>query len=62
VIVKGDGWGGGTGEYQGTVIELDDMTFSVIFKNDGKKWEETQVLREHCQVIESEEAQKRRRT
>jgi len=62
VMVKGDGWGGGTGEYKGTVIELDDITFSVVFQNDDKKWEETQVLREHCQVIESEEVHKRRRT
>ncbi|CAE8622654.1 unnamed protein product [Polarella glacialis] len=52
VRVKGDGWGGGFGEYDGTVTEQDELSLTVIFKSvETKKWEETQVLREHCQPI-----------
>jgi len=47
VKVRGDGWGGGRGEYTATVTEADELTFTVIRQN-GEKWEETHVLREHC--------------
>lgn len=64
IRVRGDGWGGGAGEYEGTVTEADDHSFTVIFRNDNKKWEETHVLRQYCTVLEHVEIPptRRRRT
>lgn len=55
IRVRGDGWGGGAGGYEGTVTEADDHSFTVIFQNDNKKWEETQVLRQYCDILERAE-------
>eukprot|EP00933_Yihiella_yeosuensis_P017898 TRINITY_DN14875_c0_g8_i1.p1 TRINITY_DN14875_c0_g8~~TRINITY_DN14875_c0_g8_i1.p1 ORF type:complete len:130 (+),score=43.66 TRINITY_DN14875_c0_g8_i1:358-747(+) len=54
VMVQGDGWGGGTGEYEATIVDVDDATFNVIFRNDDKKFEETHVLKEHCMPKDEE--------
>eukprot|EP00930_Biecheleria_cincta_P043262 TRINITY_DN29720_c0_g1_i1.p1 TRINITY_DN29720_c0_g1~~TRINITY_DN29720_c0_g1_i1.p1 ORF type:complete len:313 (+),score=70.44 TRINITY_DN29720_c0_g1_i1:78-1016(+) len=64
IRVKGDGWGGGGGEYEGTVTQADELSFTVIFRNDNKKWEETHVLRRYCDIVEHVEAPSthRRRT
>jgi len=53
VKVKGDGWGSGTGEYVGTITEVEDLTFTVVFERSPDKWEETYVLREHCTPVSS---------
>ncbi|CAJ1439641.1 unnamed protein product [Effrenium voratum] len=52
VLVKGDGWGGGTGEYQATVVDADDLSLTVVYRGDDKSWKETHVLREHCTFLE----------
>lgn len=49
VLVRGDGWGGGCGEYEATITEADALTFTVIRKR-GRLWEETHVLRDHCSL------------
>jgi len=48
VLVQGDGWGSGTGEYLATVTEADELTYTVIFQAATNTWEETHVLRENC--------------
>lgn len=53
VKVHGDGWGGGSGEYVASVTEVDEMTFTLVFKS-GATWEETCVLREHCTLLQQE--------
>lgn len=55
VLVEGDGWGGGSGSYFGTVTEADANTFTVIRHGNhhGDRrmgWEETHVLRKHCRI------------
>eukprot|EP00927_Polykrikos_kofoidii_P075402 TRINITY_DN7157_c0_g1_i1.p1 TRINITY_DN7157_c0_g1~~TRINITY_DN7157_c0_g1_i1.p1 ORF type:complete len:511 (-),score=78.60 TRINITY_DN7157_c0_g1_i1:212-1681(-) len=67
VRVKGDGWGGGgTGHYDATVTEMDDLTYSIVFLDVAKnRFEQTVVLREHClPVRESNDrkGEKRRRS
>jgi len=54
VRVRGDGWGGGSGEYVATITEADEFTFTVIRAATGEDdcaWEETHVLREHATVL-----------
>lgn len=51
VLVRGDGWGGGSGEYLATVTETDAFTFTVIRQYEDGRVEETHVLREHCDVV-----------
>mmetsp|Transcript_41471 Transcript_41471/g.61910 ORF Transcript_41471/g.61910 Transcript_41471/m.61910 type:complete len:109 (+) Transcript_41471:1-327(+) len=64
VCVRGDGWGGGHGEFTGTITEADEFTFTVVrHAARGVAWEETHVLREHCAVLPAEApCEKRRRT
>jgi len=64
VIVRGDGWGGGSGEYLATITEADEFTFTVIRAAEGEDesaWEETHVLREHATVLPTWPAGKKRR-
>lgn len=51
VIVRGDGWGGGSGEYLATVTETDAFTYTVIRQFEGGRVEETHVLRDYCVVV-----------
>jgi len=65
VLVHGDGWGGGRGEYAATVTEADSLTFTVIYQNGPRAWEETHVLRSFCtshetQIEITREAKRRR--
>ncbi|CAE7512522.1 unnamed protein product [Symbiodinium natans] len=53
VAVTGDGWGGGIGGYEATVVDSDDLSLTVIFRDDDKKWKETHVLRQHCELIDA---------
>ncbi|CAE7469506.1 unnamed protein product [Symbiodinium sp. CCMP2592] len=64
VSVTGDGWGGGTGEYEATVVDSDDLSLTVIYRDDDKKWKETHVLRQHCDLLDAPQAEpaSRRRT
>eukprot|EP00913_Durusdinium_trenchii_P011037 g10361.t1 len=58
VRVTGDGWGGGTGEYEATVVDGDDLSYTIIYIGDDKKYTdsclsfETHVLQEHCTLLE----------
>lgn len=61
VKVHGDGWGCKKGGYEATITEADALTFTVI-RQTGKKWEETHVLREHCELLPDGAPAKRRRT
>merc|ERR1719487_2849061 len=51
VLVHGDGWGGGSGEYLATVTETDAFTYTIIRQYEDGNVEETHVLREHCNVV-----------
>mmetsp|Transcript_40773 Transcript_40773/g.110293 ORF Transcript_40773/g.110293 Transcript_40773/m.110293 type:complete len:352 (-) Transcript_40773:194-1249(-) len=63
VKVRGDGWGGGRGVYEATVTEADEQTFTVVYKNARGKWEETCVLRDHCEAsAEASRPGKRKRS
>merc|ERR1719296_171125 len=65
VKVRGDGWGAGTGEYEAIVTEADVLTFTVIRQQGVKNWEETHVLKEHCELVAEQPGinlGKRRRT
>eukprot|EP00930_Biecheleria_cincta_P083755 TRINITY_DN73265_c0_g1_i1.p1 TRINITY_DN73265_c0_g1~~TRINITY_DN73265_c0_g1_i1.p1 ORF type:complete len:933 (+),score=129.29 TRINITY_DN73265_c0_g1_i1:208-2799(+) len=62
VRVFGDGWGGGSGSYLATVTEGDHLTFTVIRTSvdppcttGPNAWQETHVLREHCQLVPAED-------
>lgn len=48
VLVKGDGWGGGSGQFEALVTEADERSFTVIRTGS---WEETHVLREYCKLL-----------
>jgi len=52
VRVKGDGWGGGTGQYDATVVDGDELSFTVVFVGENKKHQETHVMREFCTMLE----------
>jgi len=65
VSVTGDGWGGGTGGYEATVVDSDDLSLTVIYRDDDKKWKETHVLRQHCDLLDAPQVEvgaSRRRT
>jgi len=59
VIVRGDGWGGGSGEYLATVTEMDAFTYTVIRQFEDGSVEETHILREHCNVVCGPESERR---
>merc|ERR1712061_664542 len=54
VIVRGDGWGGGRGEYIATVTEADPATFTVVAVSGPEPWSERHVLRSHCIILRKE--------
>lgn len=51
VLVRGDGWGGGSGEYLATVTETDAFSLTILRQYEDGRVEETHVLREHCDVV-----------
>jgi len=64
VTVQGDGWGGGTGEYEATVVDSDELSLTVVYRDEDKKWKETHVLLQHCKFLDAgpEAGASRRRT
>lgn len=57
VLVRGDGWGGGGGEYLATVMDTDAFTHTVIRQFPDGRVEETIVQREYCDAVCGPEGQ-----
>lgn len=56
VAVVGDGWGGGSGGYEATVLEADAHTFTVVALGGPSQWSETHVLRRCCISLDGQPA------
>jgi hypothetical protein len=48
VAVIGDGWGGGSGGYEGVITEADAHTYTLVGLDGPQSWKETHVLKKYA--------------